>query len=662
MRAFVAVPAVAVSLLILASYPAGRWTTLHAAGDPDSPQLSVRITSPLGRTGLPGVIRIVAQVSHLSNVALAPVRFFVNDVPAGDDAEGPPYAVEWTDGNPFEPTRIRVEASDALGNTASDAIELEPFEILESTGASRVLLEATVADKADRVVNGLDAASFHVLEDDKPQAIDLVSVESLPVNYVLLVDASQSMHPRMEFVREAAGRLADFLRRNDRVIVAPFTRSLGAITGPTGDRETIMGAVHAIVAGGGTAISDGLIEASRLVASTEGRHVIVLVTDGYDEHSQAKMDDALAAAQSAHAAVYAIGVGGIAGVSLKGERALRLIAGKTGGRAFFPSREQELPAVHELVAADVQQRYLITYSPENQTADGAWRRIAVVTNDSSQRVRTRAGYFAPAPPPVRPSLEFTVAVATHEFVDLSRDDLVVLEDGVRQNVDTFQEAIAPVSIVLAIDGSGSMTKAADGVKAAALSFVQALRPQDALGVLLFSETSAFAHDLTTDRRQSVAAIDSYTARGGTALYDGLTDALMRLKRADGRKVVVLLSDGRDENNPGTGPGSARTQNDVFAALRESDTTIYPIGLGPRVDRELLERLAAESGGVAFFPEDVSSLRGEYARVVEDLRRRYVVSYTSTNATRDGAWRAVQIEPRRPEMTVRSRGGYFAPER
>ena len=62
MRAFVAVPAVAVSLLILASYPAGRWTTLHAAGDPDSPQLSVRITSPLGRTGVAGTVRIVAQV------------------------------------------------------------------------------------------------------------------------------------------------------------------------------------------------------------------------------------------------------------------------------------------------------------------------------------------------------------------------------------------------------------------------------------------------------------------------------------------------------------------------------------------------------------------------------------------------------------------------
>ena len=314
--------------------------------------------------------------------------------------------------------------------------------------------------------------------------------------------------------------------------------------------------------------------------------------------------------------------------------------------------------MHELVADDVQQRYLITYSPANQTADGAWRRIALSTSDSSHRIRTRAGYFAPTPPPVRPSLEFTATDENRQFVDLTLDDLVVFEDGVPQKVDTFQEAVAPVSIVLALDASGSMVKAADAVKAAAASFVEALRPEDSLSVLLFSDTSAFAHDLTTKRQQSIAAIDAYVARGGTALYDGLTDALMRLKRTEGRKVVVLLSDGRDENNPGTGPGSARTQNDVFAALEETDAVIYPIGLGPRVDRALLERLAAESGGLAYFPEDVSSLRDDYARVVESLRRRYVVSYTSTNATRDGGWRAVQIKTRQPETDRQEPGRLF----
>jgi VWFA-related protein len=142
----------------------------------------------------------------------------------------------------------------------------------------------------------------------------------------------------------------------------------------------------------------------------------------------------------------------------------------------------------------------------------------------------------------------------------------------------------------------------------------------------------------------------------------LIDALMRLKQTDGRKVIVLLSDGRDEDNAGTGPGSARSQPELFAALGQTDATIYPIGLGPRVDRGLLERLAAESGGAAYFPEDVSKLRGDYARIVEELRRRYLVSYTSTNPRRDGGWRAVEITTRLPELNVRSRGGYAAPER
>jgi VWFA-related protein len=470
------------------------------------------------------------------------------------------------------------------------------------------------------------------------------------------------MHTRMEFVRRAAGRLADFLRPQDRIIVAPFTKSLGAVTGPTGDRETIAEAVGAIASKGGTAISDGIIEASRLVEGAEGRHVIVLITDGYDENSQKKMEDALAAAQSAHASVYVIGIGGVAGISIKGDRALRQIARDTGGRVFFPWRETDLPAVHELVAEDVQQRYLITYSPTSQIADGTWRKIALSTSDPSHKVRTRAGYFAPVPPPVRPSLEFTAIDEDREFVELALEDLAVIEDGVPQKVDTFQEAIAPVSIVLALDASGSMSKAVDNVKAAAQSFVESLRPEDPLGVLLFSDTSVFAHDLTTDRKDSLAAIDGYTAKGGTALYDGLTDALMRLKRTEGRKIVVLLSDGRDENNPGTAPGSVHTQKDVLAALSEIDAVIYPIGLGPRVDRVLLERLAAESGGLAYFPEDVSSLRDDYARVVESIRRRYIVSYTSTNAARNGAWRAVQIKTRQDGTAVKSRGGYFAPDR
>jgi Ca-activated chloride channel homolog len=81
-----------------------------------------------------------------------------------------------------------------------------------------------------------------------------------------------------------------------------------------------------------------------------------------------------------------------------------------------------------------------------------------------------------------------------------------------------------------------------------------------------------------------------------------------------------------------------------------------------VDRKLLERLAAESGGEAYFPSDATLLDGQFRRVVENLRRRFVVGYTSTNSSHDGGWRTVDIRARGRSLVVTSRGGYFAPER
>jgi Ca-activated chloride channel homolog len=236
----------------------------------------------------------------------------------------------------------------------------------------------------------------------------------------------------------------------------------------------------------------------------------------------------------------------------------------------------------------------------------------------------------------------------------------VFEDGTEQQLDVFQEAVAPVSIVFALDTSGSMKKVAEQVKEAARSFVQALRPEDPLGLILFADRALFAHDLSTRRSWSLEAIDRYEAGGGTALYDATWNALMRLRGIEGRRVVVLMTDGRDENNAGTAPGSVHGVEQVLERLRSVDATVFTIGLGSRIDRQPLERLAHESGGEAAFPEDVSLLPREFRRILENLRRRYVISYTSTNATRDGAWRKVDIRSRRQGVTVASRGGDFAP--
>ncbi len=629
--------------------------------DDDTTPLSVRITSPLGRTGFTGTIRIVAQVDAPPGATLQPVRFYVDAALLGEVGDGPPYAVEWEDDNPFIPHEITVEVSDDDGHHARDAVSLKPYEITVEAETLSVLLEVSVQDQDGRFITEIGASDFLLREDDVPQVLELVAPETMPATYTLLIDGSQSMARRFDIVRRAAGRLVPYLRPDDRVLVAPFSQTLGPLTGPTDDWDTIGDAITAITPHGGTAILESLANVAEHLDGLAGRHVVVLVTDGYDEHSNVTFDTALAAVKRTRATVYVIGIGGVAGISLRGKDLLRRLAVETGGRAFFPARATQLPDVHELVAADVRFRHLVGYTPTNQRHDGTWRRISLTTRDPRLRVRTRPGYFAPAPPPLRPSLEFTVTDTARRYLDVSVEDLIVVEDGVEQTVESFQEAVTPVSIVLALDASGSMRKRAAAVTEAARTFVQALRPNDSLGVVLFADRPVFAHDLTTDRTLSVEAIDQYHAVGGTALYDALVDSFDRLAHVEGRRVVVLLTDGRDEDNPGTAPGSVRTFEQALERLKETGTTVFAIGLGPKIGRAVLERLATESGGEVYFPEDVSALPDEYRRIIENLRRRYIISYSSTNPLHDGTWRTVEIRSRQPSAVITSRGGYFAPE-
>ena len=397
----------------------------------DSESLSVQITSPLGRTGIPGTIRIVARVRNPGEDRVL-VRFFVDDVMLGELSEGPPYALAWVDENPFETANIRAEAYAGRAGSATDTVTLVPLELVDTAEVASVLLEVSVEDLDGRSVTGLTAERFVLKENEVDQPIDQILLETVPATFTILVDSSRSMSRRIDFVREAAAGLTGFLRPDDRVAVVPFSKDIGPVTGPTGDRATVQGAISAIRATGGTAIVDSVKRISGLLAGVEGRHAILLITDGYDEHSTESVDQAVKAVKSAHATLYVIGVGGVAGISLRGAQLLRKLAEDSGGRAFFPARPSQLSFIHELVSSDVFSRYLITYTPLDQTPDGMWRAISLVTDDKDHKVRTRAGYMAPAPPPVRPSLEFTITDLERRHLDVSVEDLVVHEDGVPQ--------------------------------------------------------------------------------------------------------------------------------------------------------------------------------------------------------------------------------------
>jgi len=644
----------------------GTTVTRHAAAassaDDPAPSRTIQITSPLGRTGLPGTVRIVARLTNPAEPLAAPaVRFYVNGTLIATDTDGPPYAADWQDENPFEGCTLAVEADDSRGTPIRDTVELAPLTIVDASSVMSVGVDAAVQDSRGRYIGGLDASQFTLLEDGKPQTIDLVMADAPAATFTLLIDSSQSMSSNVRFVRLAAAHLADFLREQDQIVVAPFRKGITAITGPTRDPVTIADAVSAVTPHGGTAIMDALQQVSERAAGMEGRRVVVLITDGYDEHSRQTHEATLAALKASQVSVYVVGVGGVAGVSLKGEQLLRQIAAETGGRAYFPWNSKELAAAHAAIAGDVQHRYRLGYTPTNQTKDGTWRVISLRATNAAYTVRARSGYEADHPPPVIASMEFTATDLARHYIDLASDDLEVIEDGIPQQVEVFHEAVAPVAIVLAVDASGSMTRAAETARQAAGHFVDAVRPGDPLAVVQFADKAELVADLQLARDEAHAALANYIPKGGTALYDALQLSMEQVKTTKGRRVVVVVTDGRDENAASTAAGSVATWEMVISAAQSMDATVYAIGLGSNVERARLQQLADLTGGEAYFTNDLASLDTEYRRVVEDLHRRYVLGYTSTNSKRDGAWRTVELRSRTGAMRLRSRGGYYAPE-
>ena len=221
---------------------------------------------------------------------------------------------------------------------------------------------------------------------------------------------------------------------------------------------------------------------------------MILISDGYDQHSQASFEEALAAVEERRASLFTSSASAASpGISLKGERELKRLANETGGRVFFPPRAEELAGVYDQLAADAQNRYLVTYTPTNTARDGSLARGEPRPRPPTQYVvRTRAGYRAPKPPPIRPTLEFTVTDLTGQYVEISADDLVVSEDGVDQKVDTFHEARSAACRSCSRSmPAAACGKSAEALMAAARIFVESLRPQDKLSLALLLRRRAW---------------------------------------------------------------------------------------------------------------------------------------------------------------------------
>ena len=241
--------------------------------------------------------------------------------------------------------------------------------------------------------------------------------------------------------------------------------------------------------------------------------------------------------------------------------------------------------------------------------------------------------------------------------DLKKEDLVLEEDGVRQSIIDFYIEKRPMSLAVILDSSGSMQPAMDKVHVAAGRFVENLDREDRALVIDFDEKVYLLQDLTNDKDMLRKAITSTNALGGTALYDALYASFRRLRGIEGRKAIILLTDGDDTS-------SKFSFKRILDEAKVSDMIIYPVGLGTMVLdidlRRILKTLAEETGGRAYFPSKVEELEGVYREIADELKSQYYITYEPTNTVWDGRWRRIRLDgaPGR-DVDVRTRSGYYA---
>ncbi len=286
---------------------------------------------------------------------------------------------------------------------------------------------ATVVTRREKLVTDLDQSDFRVFEDGKEQKIQFFARETdLPLRIGLLLDTSNSIRERLEFEKDAAIEfLTNTLRRNkDQAFLMIFDNEPAVVQNYTDDAGKLTAAVQRQRAGGGTALYDAIIQASTKLAAAPQpadhsavRRVIVVITDGDDNLSEAPRGAAVEAAERAGASIYCIS-SSTEWVSateqsdprkraqrkyLKGDadKVLDEFASETGGRSFFPYSVDDLGQSFQDIGVELRSQYSLAYVPSNRATDGSFRKIGVDVSRKGLVVRARKGYYAtpPEPPP-----------------------------------------------------------------------------------------------------------------------------------------------------------------------------------------------------------------------------------------------------------------------
>ena len=266
--------------------------------------------------------------------------------------------------------------------------------------------------------------------------------------------------------------------------------------------------------------------------------------------------------------------------------------------------------------------------------------------------------------------------------NVRQDEFRVFEDGEPQPIEFFTREEVPVSYGLAVDTSGSLRSQLQSVIDAAKAIVNSNKRGDEtfLERFISSDKIETLQDFTADKGLLLDGLDSLYIEGGqTAVIDGVylaAEHVAEYRKGDEndrrRRALIVITDGEDRN-------SFYRPEQLFARLREEDVQIYIIGFVRELDRDsgfvrksprekavnLIDKLASETGGRAFFPESLSELPQIANDIIRDLRTQYIVAYNPTNKARDGSYRSIKVtvaeDAGREKRIALTRSGRTAPK-
>ena len=279
--------------------------------------------------------------------------------------------------------------------------------------SSLVPLPVSVTDSNGRAVTNLKLSDFELKVDGKPADISELSRSESPIRLAMLFDNSSSVRVARGFEKDAAIKFFRQVVRPEKDLAALF--SVSTVTkleqGLTKDVSSLINAIEFFpTPEGATALLDGIVQAANYLSETQGRRVLVIVSDGDDTISDASFEDAVRAVQMANTQVYVVKTTdfenfvrtksrqGNANIrQLAAERRMGELSKQTGGSVYSPIDELELDRAFRQISAELAQQYVLSYYPDQETEKrGEFREVSLaVKSKPNLSVRTRKGYYVP---------------------------------------------------------------------------------------------------------------------------------------------------------------------------------------------------------------------------------------------------------------------------